>query len=364
MSLNASSAIAKTSTMKLVKTSAGSLPFFEGKPRQWPYFWKRFRASMIQNDDAWAILTGSKTRKDMLAEHKEEETGDVKRHFPVFENSSVLSNAKYDAANLHMYGVYMEVLSEECEKYTEVREGDGMSITANLLRAFAKRTEMAKLAIAMDVVSLKMGQTEQLDMYHHRSHLLHKKVTDLKITLSMLLKAIYLRGLTDRYAQPRNMIVVNGGSLTLEQAEEKVTVFDDWIKSSPSSMATSRANAAQVPLPNAAQVPLPTSADTKRFKGHCKWCGIWGHPEADCRKKKAGFPKNSGNFKKSKFDKTTLKSTSFVNSATAANGESKINQESTEDPYALDLVNWALAVNDENSESLKQAGEYTGFLDN
>ena len=52
-----------------------------------------------------------------------------------------------------------------------------------------------------------------------------------------------------------------------------------------------------------------------------------------------------------KFEKSTLKSLSVANSATGTNGKPKINQEPTEDPYALDLVNWALAANEENSSS-------------
>eukprot|EP00465_Bigelowiella_longifila_P003580 CAMPEP_0185254224 /NCGR_PEP_ID=MMETSP1359-20130426/2903_1 /TAXON_ID=552665 /ORGANISM="Bigelowiella longifila, Strain CCMP242" /LENGTH=264 /DNA_ID=CAMNT_0027836963 /DNA_START=122 /DNA_END=913 /DNA_ORIENTATION=+ len=253
------SASTATNSMQVVKSSFGSLPVFDGNPAHWSWHWKRLRAAAMTKKEVWAILNGKKKRKDTLPEHKA--AGDDEKtspHWPVFDqNTPDLTNQKFDAANMEPYVAFMETFSEECNIFTEdVAEGDGLAIAANLLKKFAKNSELAKLQWALAFVTLSQNGDEPLEAYIARSHRIHEKLSSLKVTLETLKKAIFLHGLSTRCNQPKNTLIVNGGELSLKQAEEKVTIFDEFLESKRQAPGHAKA--------------LPASKPKKGL--FCNWC--------------------------------------------------------------------------------------------
>ena len=99
-------------------------------------------------------------------------------NFVVTKRTSEWESCAVGRANFRIYTVFMQTLGPSCEKYTQVQEGDGLQILANLLKKFSQRSPMAKLSIAMDLVSLQQKADEKLEDYHHRSHILHKRILE------------------------------------------------------------------------------------------------------------------------------------------------------------------------------------------
>ena len=98
-------------------------------------------------------------------------------------------------------------------------------------------------------------------------------------------KSDYVNAVEDAFAQ---LDPEGEGELSLTQAEEKITTFDDWVADQAKEASPGRANAA-----SQFQPPARDTGTSQRFTGDWNWCGIWGHKESECRGKKLGKPKKT-----------------------------------------------------------------------
>ena len=363
MSLPTASAATAAKAMSIVKLKEGSMVVFDGEVHHWPWYYKKLRGYVMKNADAWAILTGTKVRTIALEAH---DKPDFKEYIKS-ETETKLSNTRYDCANMFIYCAILESLSEACSSFfTDVEEGDGMTVLARLLAKFERQDIPAKMQVAFKLINAKQAPNEPLDAYTNRTKELQTKTKSMKITIDDMLVALYLTGLDSaKYATPRDFLLLQP-EVTMDKAETKLRSFQDF-------HATMSNHTDRKETPKA--FPAATDTLTSKRKTRCGFCGFQNHVEAECRKKAAAIKALKSDQNKNKNINSggnisrgmaasggAYKNTNDIPGGMAANGLQAKPTIAT-NPYALDVCNWSLMAQQDNN-LIPTSGSFKLFLDN